>query len=412
MKRVVVTGMGVVSPLGNKVRAFEEAIFAGRHGIGPITRFDASEFKVKIAAQVKDFDPKEVLEPKVARRTDLFCQYALVAAKEAMDMAAFPEGSLDLDRCGVYVGSGIGGLLTIEEGVRTLDAKGPRRVSPFLIPTMIGNMASGLIAIRYGFAGPTLPIVTACATSTNAIGEAFRAIASGQAEVIAAGGTESSITDLGVAGFTACMALCESNDPDRSSIPFDGDRSGFVIGEGAGVLILEELEHAKARNAVIYAEVTGYGNRCDAHHMTAPDPEARGAASAIRAALAEAGGIDAKTTYYNAHGTSTPLNDKTETLALKKAFGAAAQELAISATKSMTGHMLGAAGAVEAIASILALLANKVPPTIGYRVKDPECDLNYTPNAAASRPLEHAVSASLGFGGHNAVLVLRKYHGR
>ncbi len=410
MKRVVITGMGIVSPIGNNVETFRTNLMAGRHGIGPITRFDTSDYKATLGAEVKDFDPSHLIEKKELRRFDLFSQYALVAADEAMQSAGLHEAAFDHDRAGVYIGSGIGGMLAFENGLRDLDQKGPRRVSPFLIPAMISNMATGQVAIRYGLRGPSLPVVTACATSTNAVGEAFRNIRYGYSDLILAGGSEASMTDIAVAGFIACMALTASTDPDRASIPFDAERSGFVIGEGAAVLVLEELEHALARGAKIYAEVTGYGNTCDAYHMTAPDPEADGSARAIRLAVEEGGDIDVDKTYYNAHGTSTGLNDKTETAALKKAFGEGAYRLSISSTKSMTGHMLGAAGAAEAIASVLALNENTVPPTLGYQVPDPECDLDYTPNTAKSKELEFAVSASLGFGGHNAAIVMRKWN--
>lgn len=409
MKRVVITGMGVISPIGNDIDTFKENLMAGRHGIGPITKFDAAGYKASLAAEVKGFDFEKYMEKKEARRFDLFSQYALAATVEAWRTAGLDGAEFDHDRAGVYIGSGIGGMQAFEAGIRDLDSKGPRRVSPFLIPTMISNMATGQVAIHFGLRGPSLPVVTACATSTNAIGEAFRNIRYGYSDLIVAGGTESSITDIGVAGFIACMALTNSTDPNRASIPFDAERSGFVIGEGAAIVIMEELEHAKGRGATILAEVLGYGNTCDAYHMTAPDPEAYGSARAITLSLEEAGGVDVDKTYYNAHGTSTGLNDKTETVALKKAFGENAYHLSISSTKSMTGHMLGAAGAVEAIASILALHENKVPPTVGYKIPDPECDLDYTPNQAKEKELEYAVSASLGFGGHNAAIVMRKW---
>lgn len=410
MKRVVITGMGIISPIGNDLATYQANLMAGRHGIGPITRFSTEGYKATLAAEVKDFQIEHLIDKKDVRRFDLFSQYALAAADQAWQQSGLAGGGFDPHRAGVYIGSGIGGMLAFENGLRDLDQKGPRRVSPFLIPAMISNMATGQVAIRYGLQGPSLPVVTACATSTNAIGEAFRNIKHGYSDLILAGGSEASITDIAVAGFIACMALTNATDPDRASIPFDAERSGFVIGEGAGVLVLEELEHAQRRGATILAEVVGYGNTCDAYHMTAPDPGAEGSARAISLGLEEAGGVDAARTYYNAHGTSTPLNDKTETLAVKKAFGDGARELAISSTKSMTGHMLGAAGAAEAIASVLALQTGTVPPTLGYQVADPDCDLDYTPNTAQVRDLEAAVSASLGFGGHNAAIVLRKWH--
>lgn len=410
MKRVVVTGMGVVSPIGNEVKTFGENLMAGVHGIGPITRFDTTDYKATLAAEVKDFNCDHLISKKDSRRFDLFSKYAMVAADEAYQMSGLGNADFDHDRAGVYIGSGIGGMITFEDGLRDLDAKGPRRVSPFLIPAMISNMATGQVALHYGLRGPSLPVVTACATSTNAIGEAYRNIKHGYSDVILAGGAEGAITDIGIAGFIACMALTNTTDPDRASIPFDLERSGFVMGEGAAVLVLEEMDHAIKRGAHILAEVVGYGNTCDAYHMTAPDPEALGSARAICLSVEEAGGVDIDKTYYNAHGTSTGLNDKTETLALKKAFGDDAYKLSISSTKSMTGHMLGAAGAVEAIAGILALAQNKVPPTVGLKVADPDCDLDYTPNVAKEKELEFVVSASLGFGGHNASIVLRKYH--
>lgn len=410
MKRVVITGMGIISPIGNDLASYQENLMAGRHGIGPITRFSTEGYKATLAAEVKDFQIDHLIDKKEVRRFDLFSQYALAAADQAWQQSGLANGGFDPHRAGVYIGSGIGGMLAFENGLRDLDQKGPRRVSPFLIPAMISNMATGQVAIRYGLQGPSLPVVTACATSTNAIGEAFRNIKHGYSDLILAGGSEASITDIAVAGFIACMALTNATDPDRASIPFDAERTGFVIGEGAGVLVLEELEHAQQRGANILAEVVGYGNTCDAYHMTAPDPDAEGSARAISLGLDEAGGVDAAKTYYNAHGTSTPLNDKTETLAVKKAFGEGAHQLAISSTKSMTGHMLGAAGAAEAIAAVLAMQTNTVPPTLGYQVADPDCDLDYTPNTAQVRDLQAAVSASLGFGGHNAAIVLRKWH--
>lgn len=409
MKRVVITGMGIVSPIGNDIATYGENLMAGHHGIGPITKFDTTEYKAKLAAEVKGFSASHLLSKKEERRYDTFAKYALVAANEAFQMAGLHEADFNKDRAGVYVGSGIGGMVTITEGIRTLDAKGPGRLSPFFIPSMIMNMATGLISIHFGLKGPTLPVVTACATSTNALGEAYRNIKHGYSDIILAGGSEAAVTDIAVAGFIACMALTNATDPDRASIPFDKERSGFVIGEGAGVLVLEELEHATKRGAKILAEVVGYGNTSDAFHITAPDPEAVGSARAIREAVTEAGLVDPVTTYYNAHGTSTELNDKTETHALKNVFQEDAYKLSVSSTKSMTGHLLGGAGAAEAIASILALNENKVPPTVGLQVNDPECDLDYTPNTAKEKELRHAISASLGFGGHNAAVVFKKW---
>ncbi len=406
MRKVVITGMGVVSPVGNNVPDFWDSLVSGKCGIGPITRYDTSDFKVKIAAEVKDFDPSGVMDKSEIRRSDLFTRYAMVAAHEAMQDSGLDD--MDKDRLGVYLGSGIGGITTLVDECIKLHTQGPHRVSPFMVPMMIANIAAGQVAIRYGARGPCLPVVTACATSSHAIGEAFRAIAHGYADVIIAGGAEAPIVPLSVAGFTSSMALSLRNDPLYGSIPFDKRRDGFVMGEGAGVLILEVYEHAKARGAKIYAEISGYGNTCDAYHITSPRPDASSAANAIRGALKEAGIEPDEKLYINAHGTSTPLNDKTETLAIKKALGEAAQKAVISSTKSMTGHMLGAAGAAEAIACVLAIKNGIAPPTIGYKEPDPDCDLDYTPNHARHLPLHAALSISLGFGGHNACLAFCK----
>lgn len=409
MRRVVITGIGVVSPVGSDIDTFWSNITNGVSGIGYITKFDTKDFKVKVAAEAKDFDPCQYYEgPGEARRADGFTQYAMGAAVQAMKDSDI-EGKIDPERFGVYVGSGIGGMNTFVSETKKLIERGPTRVSPFFIPMMIGNMATGTIAIRFNAQGPSLPVVTACATSSNAIGEAFRAIKHGYADAIISGGSECTINELSIAGFTSCMALSESDDPEVASIPFDKRRNGFVMGEGAGILILEEYEHAKARNAKIYAEVCGYGNTCDAFHITAPHPEAAGAARAFALAMEEAGVTGAEKTYINAHGTSTPMNDKIETLAIKKALGEEnAYKAAISSTKSMTGHMLGAAGAVEAIVSILALRDSILPPTIGYQESDPECDLDYVPNKSRKADIDVAMSSSLGFGGHNACLVFKK----
>lgn len=421
-RRVVVTGIGVVTPVGNDRESFWRSLTEGRSGIGRITRFDTTDFKVKIAAEVKNFDPLLYMDKGEARRQDRFSQYAIAAAEEAMLDSGLVSGAgrsaetgaasnIDPERLGVYIGSGTGGMETFMEEAKKLLENGPRKVSPFFVPMMIANMAAGNTAIRFGAKGPSLPVVTACATSTNAIGEAFRAIRGGYADAIIAGGTESAILPLSIAGFTNCMALTLRNDPESASIPFDRRRDGFVMGEGAGVLILEEYEHAKARGASVYAEVAGYGNTCDAYHMTAPDPDGSCAARAIRMALEEADAfsVPPEYIYLNAHGTSTPLNDKTETRAIKLAFGeTAARNLHISSTKSMTGHMLGAAGAIEAAAAVLALRDGIVPPTIGYREKDPECDLNITPNVRTEAELLVGLSTSLGFGGHDACIAFRK----
>ena len=406
MKRVVVTGLGAVTPVGNDIPTFWENLSNGISGIGLIHHFDPSGYKSKVAAEVKDFDITRYVDKMAAKRLDLFSQYAISAAQQAMEDSGL---ACDPERLGVYIGSGIGGLSTMVREEEKLLKSGPHRVSPMTIPMMIANLAAGNVAIRFNAQGPCLPVVTACATGTNAIGEAYRTIAGGWADAILAGGTEASITTLGVAAFTACMALTQNDDPKTACRPFDKRRDGFVMGEGAGVLVLEEYEHAKARGAKIYAEVAGYGHTCDAHHVTAPDPEAKGASRAIRQALGQAGHAAGERVYYNAHGTSTPLNDASETLAVKLAFGEEeAHKIAVSSTKSMTGHMLGAAGAVEAIASILALDNSLLPPTIGYGEPDPECDLDYIPNTARKAEIDLAVSASLGFGGHNACLAFRK----
>ncbi|NLJ30721.1 MAG: beta-ketoacyl-ACP synthase II [Clostridiales bacterium] len=407
MRRVVVTGMGVISPVGNTVEEFWQSLVAGKLGIGFITRFDASDFKVKIAAEVKDFDPHISMEKSEIRKSDLFSQYAVCAAAQAAQDSGI-VGTLEPERLGVYIGSGTGGMNTFLTECEKFLAGGPRKVSPFFVPMMISNMASGNTAIKFNAQGPCLPVVTACATSTHALGEAYRAIKFGFADAIFAGGSEATINPLSIAGFTSAMALSTKNIPEESSIPFDKRRDGFVMGEGAGVLVLEEYEHAKARGAKIYAEINGYGNTCDAYHITAPHPEAVGGARAISLAVEEAGAEAEENIYINAHGTGTPLNDKAETLAIKKALGEKAYQASISSTKSMTGHMLGAAGAVEAIVSVLALHNGVIPPTIGYREKDENCDLDYTPNQAKERQCGLALSVSLGFGGHNACVAFRK----
>lgn len=409
MRRVVVTGIGIISPVGNDSATFWKNITQGVCGIGPITRFDTSDYRVKLAAEVKGFDPLTYYDSvSDVRRADMFTQYAIGAAAQAVQDSKLMESGISPERIGVYVGSGIGGIQTFEAETQKLRDRGPSRVSPLFIPMMISNMAAGAITIRYGLKGPTLPVVTACATSTNAIGEAFRAIKHGYADAIVAGGSEAAITALAVAGFTNCKALSENEDPNQASLPFDARRSGFVMGEGAAIMILEEYETAKKRGANIYAEICGYGNTADAYHMTAPHPEAEGAANAIKLACEEGKLPSANQIYVNAHGTGTLMNDKIETLALKKVFGNDAYDLKISSTKSMTGHMLGATGAAEAIASVLALHNGLIPPTINYKEKDPECDLNYTPNEAEKADVQAAISTSLGFGGHNACVAFKK----
>lgn len=406
-RRVVITGMGVVSPVGNDVETFLDSIMTGKCGIGMITKFNTDDLPVKVAAEINDFDPaKDGLDTPFVRRNDLFAVYAMAAACQAMKGN---EDGWDADRLGVYIGSGIGGFDTMMREMHKLEAEGPRWVSPLMIPTMIANMAAGNVAIRFNAHGVCLPVVTACATSTHAIGEAYRAIKDGYADGIIAGGTEAPINRLSIAGFANCKALTKSEDPNAASLPFDARRAGFVIAEGAGIVLLEEYEHAKQRGAKIYAEVCGYGNTCDGHHVTAPHPEGTYAAKAIKMALDEAGYQEKKDLLYiNAHGTGTALNDSSETMAIKKAMGEdEARRALISSTKSMTGHLLGAAGAIEIIASALALQKGMVPPTINLNEADPVCDLNYTPNKAVKADLTIAVSQSLGFGGHNGAVALR-----
>ena len=407
-RRVVVTGMGVVSPVGNDLNSYWDSLVNGRSGIGMITRFDTTDYKVKIAAEVKDFDPLQYLAKPELRKTDLYSQYAIAAAAQAMEDSGI-QGKVAPERLGVYVGSGIGGIITTVTEVEKSVKNGPRRVSPYMIPMMIGNMATGMIAMRHNAQGPSLPVVTACATSTNAVGEAYRAIRYGHADAIIAGGTEAPIVGIAVAGFTSCMALSTNPDPATACRPFDKNRDGFIMGEGAAVLILEEYQHALDRGAKIYGEVAGYGNTNDAYHMTAPHPEGRGAAEAIRQAAQQAGITSGEGLYINAHGTSTPLNDKGETLAIKLALGEeAARKAAISSTKSMTGHMLGATGAAEAIASLMAIYNGIVPPTVNLVEPDEECDLDYTPLTARKMEVTAALSTSLGFGGHNGCLAFKK----
>ena len=407
-KRVVVTGLGAVSPLGNDAKTTWENMKKGVCGIDTVTKFDITDYKCKFAGEVRGFDPTLYMPKGDVRKTDLYCQYAVAAATQAYEDSGMTAESIDPERFGVYIGSGIGGIHTLVSEHSKLVEKGPGRVSPYFVPMMISNIASGTVAIKYNAQGPNVAIVTACATSTNSIGEAYRAIKHGYADVMLAGGSEAAITPLCFAGFISCQALSQSEDKDRASIPFDKERAGFVMGEGGAVVMLEEYEHAKARGAKIYAEVVGYGCTNDAYHMTAPNPEAIASAKAFELAAKE-GGIQAgRNVYVNAHGTGTPLNDKTETLALKRAFGQGAYELRVSSTKSMTGHMLGAAGGIEAIASVLALHEGVVPPTINYKVKDEECDLDITPGEAVSAPLKFALSTSLGFGGHNGCLAFRK----
>lgn len=410
MRRVVITGVGAVSPVGNTAEETWNSLITGKNGIGPITHFDTSDpaCKVKVAAEVKNFDPSLYMEKGEIRKTDLYAQYAMAAAVQAMKDSGI-EGKVDSDRLGVYVGSGIGGMNTFVEECNKLEKSGMRRISPFFIPMMISNIAAGNIAIRFQAEGPSMCVTTACATSAHAVGEAFHTIRYGYADAMIAGGAEATINKLAIAGFTNCKALTTSEDPNRASIPFDKERSGFVMGEGGAILVLEEYEHAVARGAKIYAEIVGYGNTNDAYHMTAPHPEAKGAAQSIRLAVKEAGMPLDACLYINAHGTSTSLNDKTETLAFKLALGEEnAHKAMVSSTKSMTGHMLGATGALEAMACAYALRDGIVPPTINYREPDPDCDLDYIPGEARKVDIEYAISTNLGFGGHNACLVLKK----
>ncbi len=410
--RVVITGMGSITPVGNDVNTFWNSIKDGKCGIDKITAFDASDYKVELAAEVKDFDVTKYIDKREARRLDKFSQFAMVATDEAMKDAGLNEGSFNNERFGVIVGSGIGGIATIEEQHKKLMEKGPGRISPFFIPMIISNMAAGNIAIKYGAKGICTTVVTACATGTNAIGDAFHNIRNGISDVIIAGGAEASITPLSMAGFISLTALSTSSDPNRASIPFDKERDGFVMGEGAGIVIVESLEHALKRNAKIYAEITGYGSTCDAYHITSPSPNGEGGARAMKLAIDDSGIKEEEISYINAHGTSTPYNDKFETAAIKTVFGDTAYKIPVSSTKSMTGHLLGAAGAIEAIICAKALEEGFLPPTVGYKVPDEECDLDYVPNVGRSAELKYAMSNSLGFGGHNATIVLKKWDER
>lgn len=407
MRRVVVTGIGAITPVGNDVPTMWDNMLKGVCGIDKITRFDTEDLPVKNAGEVKDFDPTTVVEKRDLRKTDMYTIYALGAAAEAMNDSGL-EGTVDPKRLGVYVGAGIGGLFTFVENTQVYLEKGPRKVSPHFIPKMIGNIACGQIAIKYNAQGPTLAPVSACATGSNAVGEAFHAIKDGYADAIITGGAEYVVHPLTIAGFGNMKALSTTEDPKKASIPFDVNRNGFVMGEGAGILVLEEYEHAKARGAKIYAEMVGYGNTCDAHHVTAPSPDGEGLAEAIRIAFKEGNVTDDDVIYINAHGTSTPMNDKTETMAIKSALGEKAYDVSVSSTKSMTGHMLGATGAVEAVVSVLAVKDGKIPPTIGTTEVDPECDLDYTLGQAKDREITVAASTNLGFGGHDACVVFKK----
>lgn len=408
IRRVVVTGLGAITPVGKDVRETWEALKSGKNGIAPITLFDTAEYKAKLGAEVKEFNPLDYMEKSESLRTDRYTQFALVAAEQAVKESGI-VGTVVPERMAVYIGVGIGGIRTFEIEHTKLMERGPRRVSSLFVPMMIPNMAAGMIAIQYDCRGPAMPAVTACASGSNAIGEAMRLIRHGYADAVITGGSEAAICASSIAGFVNMQALSTSDDPEAASLPFDKRRAGFVIGEGAVSLVLEEYEHAMARGAKIYGEVCGYGSTCDANHITAPHPEARGGTQAMLDAMREAGYTEDDRVYINAHGTGTPMNDKVETLAIKKALGEdAARRAYISSTKSMTGHMLGAAGAVEALACLLALQEGVLPPTIHLTEPDPECDLNYIPGAAIRQEVDLALSNSLGFGGHNACLAFRK----
>ena len=407
-RRVVVTGIGAVTPVGNTAQETWESLRAGKSGIAPITFFDTEKFKAKLAAEVKGFEPKDYLEVNDLLRTDRYAQFAVAAAQQAVEESGV-EGTVAPERFAVLFGTGIGGIGTFEKEHEKLLEKGPRRVSPLFVPMMISNMAAGMIALRHDCRGAAMPAVTACASGSNAIGEAMRMIRHGYADAVITGGTEAAVCPSAIAGFVNMQALSTAENPEEASLPFDRRRGGFVIGEGAAALVLEEYEHAKARGAKIYGEVCGYGSTCDAYHITAPHPEARGGAQAMKDAMDEAGYTDQDVVYVNAHGTGTPMNDVIETVAIKKALGAeAAAKAYVSSTKSMTGHMLGAAGAVEALACLFAMQEGIIPPTINLKEQDEACDLNCVPQTAVQAEITLALSNSLGFGGHNACLAFRK----
>ncbi|HJC47970.1 MAG TPA: beta-ketoacyl-ACP synthase II [Candidatus Lachnoclostridium pullistercoris] len=408
-RRVVVTGMGAITPIGNDVETFWNSLKNGTVGIGPIDTFDTTDFKAKLAAQVKNFDPKQYMDNKAARRMERFSQFAVAAAKEALEDAGIDMTKEDPYRVGVSVGSGIGGLDAIERETKKMIEKGPSRINPLLVPLMISNMAAGNIGIQFGLKGKNINVVTACATGTHSIGEAFRSIQYGEADVMVAGGSEASITPIGIAGFAALTALSTSEDPKRASIPFDKERNGFVMGEGAGIVVLESLEHAQARGAKIYAELGGYGATCDAYHITSPAEDGSGAAKAMEVAIADAGLTPADVDYVNAHGTSTHHNDLFETKAIKLALGEHAYEVKVNSTKSMIGHLLGAAGGVEFIACVKSIEDGFVHVTAGLEKDDEECDLDYVKGQGVAMDVNCAISNSLGFGGHNATLLVRKF---
>lgn len=410
LKRVVVTGLGAITPIGNTLDQYWEGLVSGRNGIGPITLFDASQHACRIAGEVKGFDPHDYLDRKEAKRMDRFAQFAIAASLQALSVAQFVINDLNADRVGVIIGTGVGGLRVLEEQQEVYLTRGPSRCSPFMIPTMIANMAAGLTAIHTGAKGPNVCTVTACAAGSNAIGDAFRLIQRGYAKAAICGGTEAVVTPLAMAGFASMKALSTRNDdPTRASRPFDRDRDGFVMGEGAGILFLEELEQAIDRGAKIYAEIIGYGMTCDAYHMTSPVPDGQGATRSMELALKDGELLPEQVSYINAHGTSTPANDVTETKAIKKALGEWAYKIPVSSTKSMTGHLLGGSGGIEAVASIMAIANNRIPPTINLTNPEPECDLDYVAGQSRSHPVDVVLSNSFGFGGHNVTLAFKKY---
>ena len=409
-KRVVITGLGAITPIGNTLTDYWDGLMRGQNGIAPITLFDASRHGCRIAGEVKGFDPHEYMERKEAKRMDRFAQLAVAASKQALADAQFTINDLNAEQVGVMIGTGIGGLKVLEDQQEINLTKGPDRCSPFMIPMMIANMAAGLTAIHTGAKGPNSCAVTACAAGSNAIGDAFRLVQRGYAQAMICGGTEAAVTPLSVAGFVACKAMSSRNDdPAHASRPFDKNRDGFVLGEGAGILILEELEHALSRGAKIYAEIVGYGMTCDAYHITSPVPGGEGAARAIQLALKDGGLTPGQVSYINAHGTSTSVNDSTETAAMKKALGEYAYKIAVSSTKSMTGHLLGGSGGIEGVAAVMSIAHNKVPPTINLEDPDPDCDLDYVAHHSREMQVDVALSNSFGFGGHNVTLAFRKY---
>jgi len=410
--RVVITGMGVITPVGNNVREFWESLVGGRGGIGKITKFDASDYPVRIAAEVKDFDPEVYIDMKSIRKMDLFTQYAVAASIQAVKDSGINFENEDTERIGVIVGSGIGGMATFENQHRNLLNKGPKRISPFFVPMMISDIAPGHISILYGLKGPNYAVASACATASHAIGDAFRIIQREEADVMVAGGAEAAVTPMGIGGFASMKALSTRNDePEKASRPFDAKRDGFIVGEGAGIVVLESLEHAQKRGAKMYCEVGGVGFTADAYHLTAPDPEGDGAYRAMKNAILYAGMKPEQVDYINAHGTSTEYNDKIETLAIKRLFNQRAFDVSISSTKSMIGHLLGAAGGVELIATVLTIINSIIPPTINYEFLDKDCDLDYTPNVARKRNINVALNNGFGFGGHNACILLSKLDG-